>query len=72
MPLAYLLSESPKTQLNILTGMQEMIFEVLMWSLEAREAVYRHLKEDPDKAGMEKHLGYIGTIRLVYKPQNQY
>ncbi len=51
MPLAYLLSDSPKTQLNILTGMHEMIFEVLMWSLEAREAVYRHLKEDPDRPG---------------------
>ncbi len=46
MPLVYLLKDSAKMRRNILTGKHEMTFDILMWSVEAREAVYRHLKDD--------------------------
>ncbi len=46
MPLVYLLHDSARTRLNVVTGMQETTFDILMWSVEAREAVYRHLKDE--------------------------
>ncbi len=44
MPLVLLLHESAMTRLNVVTGRYEMTFDILMWSVEAREAVYRALK----------------------------
>lgn len=49
MPLVYLLRNSTTIVDNILTGDVELEFEVLMWSVEAREAVFRHLKENVDQ-----------------------
>ncbi len=46
MPLVYLLHESAETRLNVLIGKYEMKFDVLMWSVEAREAVFRHLQDE--------------------------
>ncbi len=44
-PLNYLLHESAEARFNVLIGKYEMKFDILMWSVEAREAVYRHLND---------------------------
>ncbi len=46
MPLVELRSETAHTYHNILLGQHEMEFEVLMWSEDARAAVFRHLREE--------------------------
>ncbi len=51
MPLADLLTDTAKSELNALVGKHEMSFDVLMWSVEARRAVYRHLTKEGAKEG---------------------
>ena len=45
MPLVELMQQSASTRTNVLTGMHEMAFGILMWSVEAQEVVYHHLKD---------------------------
>ncbi len=70
MPLVYLLKDSAKTRTNVLTGMHEMTFNILMWSVEAREAVYRHLKDDTrpgqDIFSLVLHHGHIMHDLCLY------
>ncbi len=50
MPLVDLLHGTAESRLNLLLGKWEMAFDVLMWSVEARETVYHHLKNDLGKS----------------------
>ena len=44
LPLVYLLKDSTRVGGNVFTQKTELLFDVLMWSLEAKEAVQRHLQ----------------------------
>ena len=46
MPIVTLLHETARSRFNILIDKYEMTFDVLMWSVTAKEAVYHHLKEE--------------------------
>ncbi|XP_075257114.1 uncharacterized protein LOC142349195 [Convolutriloba macropyga] len=69
MPLAYLLNNTATPSQNFLTGQSEMSFDVLLWSLEAREAVYRHLRANFDSqvATEEIEVMPMDKIRLVWR-----
>ena len=46
MPLVDLLNQRVKSHFNVVIGKYEMTFDVLMWSVEAKQAVYHHLLEE--------------------------
>ena len=46
MPLVNLLNQRVKSHFNVVIGKYEMTFDVLMWSVEAKQAVYHHLLEE--------------------------
>ena len=59
MPLVYLKHNSARTRLNILIRKYEMLFDVLMWSVEAREAVFRHLKDETRPGNTQRYATYL-------------
>ena len=46
MPLVDLLNHRIKSRYNVILGKYEMTFDILMWSVEAKQAVYHHLVEE--------------------------
>ena len=73
MPLVYLMHDSARTVENILTGQYELLFHVLMWSVEAKEAVYRHLKSTVSASVAEEDVEMLPMekIRMVWKRRTQ-
>lgn len=69
MPIVYLQEDTAQAILNKLTGEAEMRFEVIMWSVEAHEVVYRHIKTNINNNVTETDLELIpfDHIRLVWK-----
>ena len=72
MPLVHLLKDSARTNSNFLTGAQEMSFDVLLWSVEAKETVYRYLKSrlKPDITIDNVELLPMEKIRIVWRDHN--
>ena len=66
MPLVYLQHESARTRRNILIGKYEMLFDVLMWSVEVKEAVHRHLKDEEHRAGKNDISILHGNTQLAF------
>ena len=67
MPLAYLMNNSAKVSQNFLTGRSEMSFDVLLWSVEIKEAVFRHVRDQFDSQVTSEAIELIPMhkIRVV-------
>ena len=57
MPLVDLLNHRVKSRYNVVVDKYEMTFDILMWSVEAKQAVYHHLVEEG--RSMYQHLQMI-------------
>ena len=51
MPLVDLINHRVKSRYNVVIGKYEMTFDILMWSVEAKQAVYHHLVEEGQSKG---------------------
>ena len=63
MPLAELLPDTARSFRNLLLGVHEMAFDVLMWTDAAREAVFRHLRAEGRKGtgGQGEYVRHFGN-----------
>ena len=57
MPLVDLLNHRVKSRFNVVIDKYEMTFDILMWSVEAKQAVYHHLVEEG--RSMYRHVQVI-------------
>ena len=66
-PLAHLQHKTAKLRRNIATGEIEMSFNVLMWSEEAKEVVYRHLVREGKADGkLQRHAIIVVKKQVSY------
>ena len=66
MPLVDLINHRVKSRYNVVIGKYEMTFDILMWSVEAKQAVYHHLVEEGQSKGQHCSLEYQGNKIKTY------
>ncbi len=63
MPLAHLLTDTATSRHNIVINKWEMAFNVLMWSMDARRAIFQYLTEEMEQ-GMRILTFYMDSMKV--------
>merc|ERR1712226_310847 len=72
MPLVDLLNKRVTSRYNVVIGKYEMTFDILMWSVEAKQAIYHHLKEEGRNIDSEDNVEMLPmeNVRITWKGES--
>ena len=72
MPLVDLLNNRVTSRYNVLIGKYEMTFDILMWSVEAKQAIYHHLKEEGRSMNYLYCCKILSSLKLAQCAQKRW